>query len=263
MASIEFLECPICCEQFNESDRCPRMLSCGHTFCSSCLERLLHGNTIDCPTCKTTVNVTSGVAGLVKNFALLSIVNASPKRRVTESQGEGYSEICSFCDDDKHPATSHCLDCKEDMCADAVRWHYRNKASGDHRIVSLEQLKTNPGLAAISIFCSDHKDSKFRYFDEDCGHLVCIDCVALTHNGHNCLSLADAAKKYQQKMEVLVTTASTYVEEFKAAEARVLRVRDDLNNIYREGALQIQATFREVSFTFYVTFFPTEKVTIL
>ena len=263
MASAEFLECPICYEQFNESNLCPRMLSCGHSFCSSCLERLLHGNTIDCPTCKTPVNVTSGVAGVAKNFALLSIVNVSPKRRVRESLGEGYSEICSFRDDDKHPATSHCLDCKDDMCADTVRWHYRNKASGDHRIVSLEQLKSNPGLAAISIFCSDHKDSKFRYFDEDCGNLVCIDCVGLTHKGHNCLSLADAAKKYQQKMEVLVTTASSHVEKFKAAEARVLRARDDLNNIYREGAIQIQATFREVSFTFYVTFSPTEKVTIL
>ena len=64
-------------------------------------------------------------------------------------------------------------------------------------------------------------------------------------------------------MEVLVTTASTYVEEFKAAEARVLRVRDNLNNIYREGAIKIQATFGEVSFTFYASFFPTGKVTIL
>ena len=77
------------------------------------------------------------------------------------------------------------------------------------------------------------------------------------------MTLADAAEKYQKKMEVLVTTASRHVEEFKAAEARVLRARDNLNNIYREQAVQIQVTFGEVSFAFYASFFPTGKVTIL
>ena len=45
-------ECSICYEGYNDEKKCPRLLSCGHSFCSSCLERLLHGNSIYCPKCR-------------------------------------------------------------------------------------------------------------------------------------------------------------------------------------------------------------------
>ena len=75
-------QCPICFEHYNDQSKCPRLLSCGHSFCSSCLERLLHGNTIDCPTCRNPGAVPTGVEGLLKNFALLDIVNDTPKENV-------------------------------------------------------------------------------------------------------------------------------------------------------------------------------------
>ena len=75
-------ECSICFEHYNDESKCPRLLSCGHSFCSSCLERLLHGNTIDCPTCRNPGSVPTGVEGLLKNFALLDIVNDTPRENV-------------------------------------------------------------------------------------------------------------------------------------------------------------------------------------
>ena len=32
------LDCCICLEKYNDSLKIPRMLKCGHTFCSSCLK---------------------------------------------------------------------------------------------------------------------------------------------------------------------------------------------------------------------------------
>ncbi|CAH3170574.1 unnamed protein product [Porites evermanni] len=80
-------ECSICFEHYNDQSKCPRLLSCGHSFCSSCLERLLHGNTIDCPTCRNLGAVPTGVEGLLKNFALLDIVNDTPKENVGSNTG--------------------------------------------------------------------------------------------------------------------------------------------------------------------------------
>ena len=241
MAS-EALECSICCEHFDDQTRCPRLLSCGHSFCSKCLEKLLNEKAINCPTCRNAMSVPAGVVGLPKNFSLLDILLTLPQK---EDEEEG-SPICETCgDDDEHPATSCCLDCKEKMCKDAARWHGRHRSSRDHRVVSLEELNTNPKLAAVPVFCLEHNE-QFRFFDEDCGHVVCRDCVTLKHNGHKCLSLAEAASKYRQEMEALVTKASTQAEAIKGAETKVEGVSIELKQAYEKEAALLQGTFREV-----------------
>ena len=136
-------ECSICLEGYNDKDKFPRMLGCGHSFCSSCLERLLHGgNTIRYPTCRNLIAVRTGVAGLSKNFDLLKIVDNQPKQ-AAENTG---SQVCEPCDK-KHPATFCCLDCKENMCDTAAQIHKSSKLSRDHRVVTFKELKANPQLA--------------------------------------------------------------------------------------------------------------------
>ncbi|XP_068739685.1 tripartite motif-containing protein 3-like [Montipora capricornis] len=240
--SSEALECSICCERFDDQTCCPRLLSCGHSFCSKCLEKLLSEKAINCPTCRNAVSVPAGVVGLPKNFSLLDILLTLPQK---EDEEEG-SPTCETCDDDddEHPATSCCLNCKEKMCKDASRWHVRQRASRDHRVVSLEELKANPRLAAVHVFCLEHNE-QFRFFDEDCGHVVCRDCVTLKHNGHKCLSLAEAVSKYRQEMEALVTKASTQAEKIKGAETKVEGVSLELKQAYEKEAALLQATFIE------------------
>ena len=130
-------ECSICFEHYNDESKCPRLLSCGHSFCSSCLERLLHGNTIDCPTCRNPGSVPTGVEGLLKNFALLDIVNDTPKENVGSNTGSHDCEACG----QKHPANFCCLDCKENMCKTAAQFHTRNKASRNHRLFPVRNWK--------------------------------------------------------------------------------------------------------------------------
>ena len=103
-------ECSICLEGYNDKEKCPRMLSCGHSFCSRCLERLLRGNTIDCPKCRNPVAVPSGVHSLSKNFALLDIVNETAPKQQAGNKGHSGMHECEACDE-KHPAVFICLDC--------------------------------------------------------------------------------------------------------------------------------------------------------
>ena len=140
-------DCSICYEHYNDQSKCPRLLSCGHSFCSRCLERLLRGNTINCPKCRNPVAVPSGVHGLLKNFALLDIVNETAPKRNTGTTGLHDCEAC----DENHPANFRCLDCKENMCKTAAQFHTRNKTSRDHRVVTFEELEANPQLASVSL----------------------------------------------------------------------------------------------------------------
>lgn len=175
MACAEVSECPLCCEIYDDQNFLPRLLSCGHTFCSSCLQNLLKNNCISCPECRTTASVPVGVVGLTKNYTLLRIFKTTPK------QTEGVYNCEAR--DTKHPATSWCLDCDDDMYSLTARFHSRNKASFDHKIVSLEEL-------AVSVFHSKH-NAQFRLFDEECNHMVCRSCVNLTQKNHSLLSLAE------------------------------------------------------------------------
>ena len=45
------LLCDICLEKYGDNERSPKILSCGHTFCSECIKKLLNinKNKIICP----------------------------------------------------------------------------------------------------------------------------------------------------------------------------------------------------------------------
>ena len=234
-------ECSICYEHYNDQSKCPRLLSCGHSFCSRCLERLLRGNTIDCPKCRNPVAVPSGVHGLSKNFALLDIVNETAPKRNTGTTGLHDCEAC----DENHPANFRCLDCKENMCKTAAQFHTRNKASRDHRVVTLEELEANPQLVSVSLTCQKHND-KFRFFDEKCGQVVCRECIALEHFGHECLPLAEATSKHRPQVEGLIEETNVLFHKAMAAEERVKAVRLELKNALEKGAADIHNFFTEV-----------------
>ncbi|XP_068699703.1 tripartite motif-containing protein 2-like [Montipora foliosa] len=240
MAS-QSLECSICCEKFDDQQHCPRLLPrCGHSFCTSCLQSLLTKNSINCPTCRSAVSAPAGLATLPKNFALLEILLSLPQKE------NGDFQLCQTCDDDRHPAISCCLDCKEYMCKDAAHFHTRQKATRGHCVVTLEELKANPKLAAVGdVICPEHND-QFRFFDEDCGQVVCRDCVTLKHHGHKCLSLADAASKCRQQMDKLSNKAMALEEKVKAGEARLKVATDDLKQEYANAAATIRSNFKEL-----------------
>jgi hypothetical protein len=61
--------CPICFDHYNDKDKVPRILPCGHTFCQSCLMDLRTSNILTCPTCRK--YFAPDVKQLIKNFTIL------------------------------------------------------------------------------------------------------------------------------------------------------------------------------------------------
>ena len=66
------VECPICYQEYNQYNKCPRMLECLHVFCTECLQRIQlcpceppdpHGPpAIPCPLCRHLTPVEAGDA---------------------------------------------------------------------------------------------------------------------------------------------------------------------------------------------------------
>ena len=130
--------------------------------------------------------------------------------------------------------------------------HTRSKTSLDDRVVSLEERKANP-------LCPEHNDP-FRFFDENCGRVICRDCFALSHCGHTCVLAAEAASKYRQEMEALVTKASSQVEKIKVAEGQVMRASDSMKEARKKRNDEIQEFFQQVRRVFVISSNEIEKI---
>ncbi|XP_026284391.2 uncharacterized protein LOC113210553 [Frankliniella occidentalis] len=53
-ALADFVQCPLCFEQFDMQDRLPKLMNCGHTYCLDCLTRhvKMSGGAKTCPKCR-------------------------------------------------------------------------------------------------------------------------------------------------------------------------------------------------------------------
>lgn len=143
--------CPVCFRDYsdNETELIPRILQCGHTYCTQCLERLLtidpcedefeqvildirhtergwrtvrrypfrhapsrSSNELKCPTCNTVNRILNGnVSSLTKNFALLSCRPDSTTKVNSKLQSKHY------CKEHEHEKRVYCNDCKVLICA--------------------------------------------------------------------------------------------------------------------------------------------------
>lgn len=102
------LTCPICCEYFNEADRCPLTLLCGHSLCQACVARIKANSTeMLCPQDR---HPDSRLFNEIpKNFALIEIMNVSHEQRGAERcalhPNKGIKFLCKTC------KTSFCCSC--------------------------------------------------------------------------------------------------------------------------------------------------------
>ncbi|KAL7630184.1 UNVERIFIED_CONTAM: hypothetical protein RMT77_019677 [Armadillidium vulgare] len=79
----EIMTCEICVQQFDSLHFIPKILECGHTFCSPCLTKLFQNNPI-CPNCRTKIK---GIESSIPvNFIVLKVVEAFKSKRSSERE---------------------------------------------------------------------------------------------------------------------------------------------------------------------------------
>ncbi len=152
------LQCSVCLgENLN-----PRLLSCQHSFCLTCLQSLAdrsRGNRIQCPQCrKVTILPERGVEVLQADFRLNQMrdyVTAVSKKR----------KLCESDHPKGKPAKKHCHQCNSDFCEPCAEIHTQRKLFVDHK------------LAPITVISCNKHEKNFIYFCESCSRLLCQICI--------------------------------------------------------------------------------------
>ena len=149
-----------------------------------CLEKLSmqKGETkkvIQCPSCRSSTPVHSGVRGLAQNFTLSRMLEILEIR-------ESHDFKCEDCDAVDEAAIKRCLECAKFLCAECTRFHGRRKATKQHTLLSIEEFRENAddyfkSTNSFNAACPKHSGEELKLYCETCEMLICRDCTMLDH----------------------------------------------------------------------------------
>jgi hypothetical protein len=188
-AQDEFvMECTICFDGFDVSQifKTPRILPCGHTFCTECLARLVQADSsLKCPNCNSKIQ-NINLEAIPRNFNFMEILERRQKPFEEEHP------LCQTCESGDHAATQQCVDCEEFTCSAMVKIHTMPKAMRHHRVLPLHEArdffrKENPFSGDSPLkeaSCPQHVGEQLKVYDSTCRKAICSICALLPeHRG--------------------------------------------------------------------------------
>ena len=111
------LDCPICKETFSH----PKSLSCGHIFCSGCLQKTVktqqYSDILTCPTCRRPTRLSlNGVDALPNNYYICNLVEKFNKQQMTKAGMPHKYTTFMTCKPHEKNMELFCDDCDVGIC---------------------------------------------------------------------------------------------------------------------------------------------------
>ncbi|ELR19661.1 Bbox zinc finger domain containing protein [Acanthamoeba castellanii str. Neff] len=256
--------CSICFLAFSESeaDRVPRLLKCGHSFCTAFLTHLLDASTpapaptnpepkepratsLRCPKCRTMTRVllvdgeAAGVKGLPRNFDLIDLLYSSAALRQPRPTGKASALKCANC---SQPAEKFCEQCGgAHLCV-----------SCDHQIHAFPALRSHTRVASTHApeprpACEHHQAKKVEMWCERDGVAVCVVCLlAGPHKGHDAVTIEAAEERVREAARVELAQVEAAMGEVEAAmEGQAAREAGEQESV-REARAAIEQHFDQM-----------------
>ena len=86
------IECSICLEKYNKNEKLPRILACGHTFCTSCLIKIKEKNIpekkIKCPLDSKTEHDKNNIEEIPINRVIVDLLDLNISQQLNEENKE-------------------------------------------------------------------------------------------------------------------------------------------------------------------------------
>ena len=128
------IECPVCQEQFSDSNE-PKVLQCQHTFCKSCLEGWLRQHregALTCPNCRERTECpNNNIDSLPSNLTYKNLIDILKAYNRNGDRGQ------TFCERHKEKVKFYCEQCETCICSDCAILDHRDQNC--HNIISLEE----------------------------------------------------------------------------------------------------------------------------
>ena len=254
---VEKLNCSICHQTFSQ----PKYLPCFHAFCKDCLGQLhcvYQGDNcmVKCPTCRFQACVPKkGIAGFPDMHRFSDYIDL---QKPLEKMVENDPVICEGCSEAS--SEGYCPHCECFFCRLCTEAHNRMAYYFvDHEVISnskvienasqLKPLKKPPVLK-----CTEHDKPLDIYCHSPCDKLICLECVARDHQGHDSDPISDERvfARYNQEITDHLQTArkklafiSNKVVELQKRKTAIEENRDHVQQEIRAAGEQLKATVQK------------------
>ncbi|XP_041471826.1 tripartite motif-containing protein 45-like [Lytechinus variegatus] len=236
-------ECPLCLSTFTY----PKILSCSHTFCKTCLDNLLecHGNCqIRCPVCRAVTQVPNQDVGKLQvNLALKSLIEDM----------EGHPQICTNCkSNDKSYAAVYCQDCGNYLCTTCLNKHSQWEGFIDHEVIAMSEISSGKVSVRKYRKCRKHPKEDEGCFCSSCRRFTCFRCVVMEHTGegHKVIEGTAYEDKHTKGIEELKSKVDKkqscfqkYIdfidEQTKSVDSAKKQCTSDINKAYDDAVRQL------------------------
>ena len=219
---LKRLECPVCYATYNLKEQHPRLLSCFHTLCQSCIKTLSQNAAVVCPLCKrsTSMGGSSGkeavlpsnfaLCDMIEELALFALPRPSPSGvKTNKLPVESCKPTCGICSDGE-TASHRCVECATWLCKPHAKLHPKEAGRQTHSVQTLDELKALPAAGFRStcskgktIRCCKHPDQVVDLFCVEDAIPVCPRCAVADHHGHK---IQDASAAFPAHKVELVQT---------------------------------------------------------
>ena len=217
MEEFELFECSVCMESVLEKE--PRILFCGHTFCTPCLEGINQTGHIVCPKCRRETK--AGVKALAKNTDL-----AKMKDRETEilNKSNQKCQMCKSCMNIEY----FCGECsKKLICENCAARHKAIPVLRSHQVQPIENRAKEEEAKRK---CTQHGEV-MKYYCRECCDVLCIVCLCEPNHDNHKEKVVDVDEEEREKKKE-TERLETLKDELKKArnktEAGMYKIKNKI-----------------------------------
>lgn len=184
------LTCALCLEIYKE----PRLLTCYHTFCRTCMEQLLEKGNVSCPLCRSVCKSDS-----ILDFPLNVYIQ-------TQIAFIKHASKCDLCEKEVN-IKSKCIECDQFLCENCSTFHLKIKSCKTHQVVEMIESNEKSNTPILKVkkdsYCDKHPDEILRFYCTQCELPVCRDCKHTLHEGHKSEDIQDRVQGARNWLEML------------------------------------------------------------
>ena len=219
--------CQLCGNRFtNLGIRVPLLLLCGHSYCSSCLEKACdsydYPAALKCGICLIVTPLDQlGLENLPQNEAILDLIGAKEYNIISS---EHHPERCAECD--HRSATMYCSECSACYCEFCgKKAHEGSRVRARHRPVPIN-LKPRPQPT-----CKKHPGQSCVLYCETEKQPMCVLCKFYNqHRFHKFELMSKVASKYSSSISEKLAQLDQLEKDLDTAAQSLYSSVDEIKN---------------------------------